>query len=95
VREGATTISGGVDDHVKSIARTYDTMGRPETISSYQNADGTGTVRNQIKHTYGSHGKVTKTEQSHESAVGMGTPSVEYAYDDAGYHPNSSVKVPE
>jgi RHS repeat-associated protein len=85
-REGATTIASA-DGSIKSIARTYDDFGRVETITSYANADGTGTVRNQIEYVYGTTGRVTKTYQSHEGAVVTGggsvTPSVAYTFDSA------------
>jgi RHS repeat-associated protein len=81
-RDAATTIPSGVDDSVKSIKRTYDTLGRMEKVTSYSTTDDSGTVRNQVVLTYNTVGKVNKSEQSHEGVVvGGTTPDVEYTYD--------------
>lgn len=78
----ATTIPSGVDNSVKSIKRTYDLLGRMEYITSYANNDGTGTVHNEVKLSYSSIGRVSKSQQSHEGVVGGSTPDVDYDYDD-------------
>jgi RHS repeat-associated protein len=78
--QGATTL-GGADDYVKSIGRAYDDLARVETITSYQNDDGTGTVRNQIQYTYDDLGRITKSQQDHDGAVDGSSPNVQYAYD--------------
>jgi len=81
-RQAATTIPMGVDDSVKSIDIGYDGLGRVSNMSSCENNNGTGTVRNQLIYTYDStHGRLIKTEQSHENAVSS-SPAVQYAYDD-------------
>ncbi|MCC7475840.1 MAG: hypothetical protein IT425_10620, partial [Pirellulales bacterium] len=65
-REGATTIPSSVyggsseTDAVRSISRSYDTLGRPTTITSAANADGSGTVQNEVKYTHGTHGRRIK-----------------------------------
>jgi len=81
--QAATTIPSGVDNTVQAIGRVYDTLGRTETISSYAGTTTGSTMLNQIKTTYGSHGRVTKSEQDHSGAVGGTEPSVQYAYDDS------------
>jgi hypothetical protein len=82
--EKVTTLGGNTDGHVRSIKREYDNLDRLEKITSYETSGGTGTVRNQIKYSYDTtHGKLIKTEQSHESAVTSGTPAVQYAYDNS------------
>lgn len=79
--DGATTIPSGVDDSVKSIRRTYDTKGRLTKITSYSDAAGSATIRNEIELTYNSIGRVESSEQSHEGVVGS-APVVTYDYDD-------------
>ena len=79
-----TTIPGGVDGTVKSIGRTYDEFGRVDTVTSYANDNGTGTIRNQIDYDFNTYGKVASTWQSHEGAVvkaGTPTPKMSYTYD--------------
>lgn len=70
-----------MDDLVKSIKRTYDSLGRLERILSYANNNGSGTVRNDVKIDYNTVGTVSKSWQSHEGAVTGGTPAVSYGYD--------------
>jgi RHS repeat-associated protein len=88
IREEASVTSGtfaskGVDDSILSIGRTYDSLGRVETIGSNSAADGTGTVENEIKYTYHSTlGYLEKSEQSHQGAV-SGSLAVQYAHDDS------------
>ena len=79
--QAATTIPSGVDDTVQAIGRAYDNLGRVETITSYAGTTTGSTVRNEIKYTYGTHGKVTKTEQDHSGAVGGTEPAVQTSYD--------------
>ena len=74
--------SGIVDDTVKSIGRSYDTLGRTTAVTSYSTNNGSGTPVNQLAYTYdGTYGTLTKTEQEHEGAVDGSTPSVQYGYD--------------
>lgn len=72
-----------VDGAIRSLKNEYDSLARPEKITSYSNDDGTGTVENQVKLTYDIFGHMSKSEQSHQSAVGMSTPAVEYGYSTA------------
>ncbi|MCA9214677.1 MAG: hypothetical protein KDB27_16505, partial [Planctomycetales bacterium] len=79
-REGVTTL-GGVDNHVRSISRTYDTLARLEKLTSTSAADGTGTVRNEIEYEYNDLNQVTTSYQSHEGSATGSTPKVTYTYD--------------
>lgn len=75
----------GVDEQVKSIKREYDSLGRLTKITSYANADGAGTVRNQIQLELNDLDQVTTSYQSHEGVVvtsgGGASRKVQYAYD--------------
>ncbi|MBY0589562.1 RHS repeat-associated core domain-containing protein [bacterium] len=72
---------GSVDGHIKSIGRTYDTLARLIKITSFENENGTGTVRNEIELAYDGLGNVISSKQSHEGVVGGTTPTVQYAFD--------------
>ncbi len=78
----ATIPSGSdVDDAVKSLKYEYDGIGRLETSSSYQSADGTGTPLNQVKFEYNDLGQLSKSYQEHDGNVYTSTsPVVEYSY---------------
>ncbi|MBN2218292.1 MAG: hypothetical protein JW719_13030 [Pirellulales bacterium] len=56
--QGATALGGATDDAVRAIKRDYDTMGRVEKITSYPNADATGTAVNQVQYV-DAYGKAT------------------------------------
>ena len=80
-----TTLGTGVDSGVESIGYTYDSLGRPLEITSYDSYDANGglTPLNEIKFTYADGwGKVTKSEQDHDNDVVSGEPYVQYTYDD-------------
>lgn len=67
----ATTISSGFDDTVKRISLAYDTHGRVDTVTQYDNASvGSGTALDQVKYTYDAWGNVEKFEQDVDSAIG-------------------------
>jgi RHS repeat-associated protein len=72
---------GTADNHVQSIGRTYDALARVTKITSYANASGTGTPRNEIELAYDGLGNVISSKQAHEGAVGGTTPTVQYSYD--------------
>ncbi len=76
-----STLASGVDGHVRSVKREYDSLARLEKVTSYANSDGTGTVRNQILFEYNDLGQVKKSWQSHEGNKISTTPKVEYDYD--------------
>ena len=79
------TTLNGVDGAVESITRKYDDMGRLTHLTSHGNStadpDNTTDIENQVKLSYDARGKVSKSEQSHEGAVGAGTPEFDYTYD--------------
>lgn len=68
-----------VDDAVLRIERTYDDMGRLQTLTSYDAATA-GNIVNQDTWTY--DGNVIATAQSRSGAVDSSTPTVQYTYDD-------------
>lgn len=77
------TLPGGstVDNAVLRISRTYEFRGMLEKVTSYNNATvGSGSVVNEAKFTFNEFGQLIKDEQAHSSAVGSGTPAVQYAY---------------
>lgn len=80
-----TTLGGSTDGAVRSLTTKYDSLGRVSQETSHGNQtddpDNTTDIENQVVFTYNDLGLVTKSEQAHSGAVGMSTPSVEYAYD--------------
>jgi len=80
-----TTLGGATDGTVRSLTTKYDTFGRVSKQTSHGNQtddpDNTTDIKNQVMPTYNDLSQVTKSEQSHSGAVGMSTPSVQYAYD--------------
>ena len=79
--EKVTTLQAGVDDHVRSIQREYDALGRVEWITSYATTTG-GTIRNQIQFAYDKSGGIYQEYQSHEGQVSTAsTPKVVYKRD--------------
>ena len=80
-----TTLGGSTDGAVRSLTTKYDSLGRVSQQTSHGNQtddpDNTADIENQVVFTYNDLGLVTKSEQAHSGAVGMGTPSVQYAYD--------------
>jgi YD repeat-containing protein len=79
----ATTLGTGVDGTVQSIVHTYDYLTRPQNITSYSGAAGTGTVVNDIQYAYyNGTDKITTTYQQHYGAVNTSTSlNVQYTYD--------------
>ena len=75
--------SGIVDQAVKSIGRSYDTLGRTTAVTSYGTNDGTGTPVNQLAYTFDSYGMLTETDQEHDVAVDGSTLSVRYGYEES------------
>ncbi|MFV1965072.1 MAG: RHS repeat-associated core domain-containing protein [Pirellulaceae bacterium] len=79
-----TVASRGVDDTVLSVVTTYNDLGQVKKVTSYENSDGTGAVRNQVVPGYGDLGKVETSWQSHETAAtttgGSQSPNVQYGY---------------
>jgi RHS repeat-associated protein len=81
-RDGVTTIPGSVDGSIKAIGQTYDNLGRREKITSYPEADGTGTPLNEIKYEYDSTGRVYRIYQEHAGAETTSSHYVEFGYAD-------------
>ncbi|HEV8072384.1 MAG TPA: RHS repeat-associated core domain-containing protein [Planctomycetaceae bacterium] len=81
--ESVTTLPTGVDGTVRSITRAYDSLNRPQNITSYASTGGTGTVVNDIQYAYyNDMDKVATSYQSHSGAVNTSTTaSVQYTYD--------------
>jgi RHS repeat-associated protein len=81
--EAATTIPSGVDNAVQSIGRTYDSLGRPEKVTSYPNDDGTGTPVNEVEYAYyNTFNRLYRIYQAHAGAVSTSTtPRVQFSYD--------------
>jgi len=79
-----TTLGSATDGAVRSLTTKYDTLGRINKVTSHGNQtddpDNTSDVKNQVVFTYDNLELVTKFDQSHSGAVGMSTPSVQYAY---------------
>jgi RHS repeat-associated protein len=80
--DAVTTLPSGVDGTVRRIDTTYDDLSRKQKVTSYNNTAGTGTPVNEVKFTYDGWGDVIKDEQDHDSAVGAGSPAVQYTYSD-------------
>lgn len=79
-----TTFGTGVDQTVKRISRTYEVRGLLEKLTSYDIATvGSGSIVNEVQHTYNTFSLLTTEYQSHSGAVNTGTsPKVQYAYTD-------------
>jgi hypothetical protein len=88
--EKATTIPASVyggnseSDAVRMIIRTYDELGRPLHVVSFNSPEFV-TLLNHVYLTYGTHGRVAQSDQDHTDAIGTGTAhqTVTYAYDDS------------
>ncbi len=81
--DSVTTLPSGVDGTVQSIAYTYDSLDRPQNITSYASPGGTGTVVNDIQYGYyDGMNKIATSYQEHNGAVNTSTSlNVQYAYD--------------
>ncbi|WP_428940595.1 RHS repeat-associated core domain-containing protein [Fontivita pretiosa] len=80
--EGVTTVGTGVDFAVRSIKRTYDSLGRVQNVTSYSGSDGTGTVKSDVQYAYDNLQALSMEYQEHSGAVNTGTsPKVQYGYD--------------
>jgi RHS repeat-associated protein len=80
--ENVTTLGSGVDGHVRSKKRSYDSLARLEKYTSYANTGGTGTIRNELQYACDGLMNVTNIKQSHEGAATTpGTLGVTFSYD--------------
>lgn len=79
----ATTIPGGgaVDDAIKAIGYTYDDLARVEKVTSYDSADKTGNIVNEVAYEFNDLGQVTDSYQDHDGAATSADPTVSYGYD--------------
>lgn len=75
------TVGSNTDNAVLRISVMYEVRGMVQTVTSYNNATvGSGAVLDQVKPEYNSFGQLAKESQDHTGAVGVATPSVQYAY---------------
>jgi RHS repeat-associated protein len=80
--DSVITLGTGIDGAVRRIARTYNTAGLPQNVTSYSAATG-GTVANDIFYQYNGFQQLTAEYQSHSGAVNTSsTPAVQYSYAD-------------
>ncbi|HEX3655331.1 MAG TPA: hypothetical protein VHV55_05985, partial [Pirellulales bacterium] len=80
--DSVITLGTGIDGAVRRIARTYNTAGLPQNVTSYSAATG-GTVVNDIQYQYNGFRQLTAEYQSHSGAVNTSsTPAVQYSYAD-------------
>jgi len=81
----ATNIASGFDDTVKRISTIYDSHGRTELVTSWDNeVAGSGSVLNEIKYAFDGWGNLTSFKQDRDSAVGgSGYYEVSYDFDKA------------
>jgi len=81
---GVTQWSLGNPGHSgRAIRQEYDALGRVEKITSYANADATGTVINQIQYEFDDLGRKTAIYEEHNGQVNTQTTlKTQFAYDD-------------
>jgi len=71
LHERASTIDVDFDDRVKRITMAYDSSGRVNTVTQYDNATaGSGTALDQVRYTYSNWDTVSKFEQDLNGLVG-------------------------
>ncbi len=81
--DSATSLgsSGIVDGSVRRIGKSYDDLGRVQTVTGYSDTSGTTAV-NQVKYEYNSWGRVYREYQEHDGTVDANSPFVQYDYED-------------
>ena len=68
--ERVTTLASGFDDAVRRITTAYDSTGRAQTVSSYDDATvGSGSVVNQVKSEWDGWGGLVRFAVDPDSAV--------------------------
>ncbi|MCG3180448.1 MAG: hypothetical protein BIFFINMI_02809 [Phycisphaerae bacterium] len=85
-KQAVTTPGTGVDTSVLAIGTSYDSLGRSEKLTSYDDASAetAGHVVNQNQFVFDDMGMLDKEYQSHHGAVDTGTtPYVQYNRDPA------------
>ena len=67
-----TILDADFDGAVRRISTTYDTFGRPQLVTQYDDATvgPPDTVVDEVKFTYEDWGNISKIEQDHNSAIG-------------------------
>ena len=84
------TLVFGIDGAVRRLETTYDTLGQPFSLTSYDATSG-GNVVNQVERFYNGLSQVTAEYQSHSGAVNTSTtPKVQYAYSEMSGGANHS-----
>lgn len=84
VHDRVTAFGAGIDQTVKRISLAYDAK-RPNLVTRIASHDdatpGSGSILNEVGHTYDGLGQLMKDQQSHSGAVNPGTtPEVAYAH---------------
>ena len=69
----SVTSLGGADGTVRSIKRTYDSQARLDSIASYSDTAGSGSILNEIEYEYNDLNQITKSYQAHSGAVNTST----------------------
>jgi RHS repeat-associated protein len=85
-----TTLGTNFDSAVRRIETTYNTLGRQQLVTQYDNAAvGSGSVVNEVRLTYDGWGNLTAYEEDPNSAVDAGGSVDDYELD-YGYDKNTT-----
>jgi len=77
----STLDTANFDGAVRRIATTYDSLGRTQLVTQYDNATvGSGTVTDEVKFTYEDWGMLSQRQQDNNSAIGSDDYDVKYTY---------------
>jgi RHS repeat-associated protein len=77
----ATVLGSGINNAVRRISKEYNPRGLLAKVSSYNNATvGSGSIVNQVTHTYNAFNQLIEDAQSHSGAVTGSTPKVSYTH---------------
>jgi len=77
----ATTVDTDFDGDIKRISFGYDSSGRREKTTQYDNATvGSGTVQDEVQYTFDGWGNIEKVQQDNNSAVSGGGDDYELSY---------------
>jgi RHS repeat-associated protein len=81
-QDRVTTLETNVDGAVRRTETTYEVRGLVEKVTCYDNATvGSGSVVNEVQHSYNNFGQLVTEYQEHGGAVNTSTsPKVQYAY---------------
>ena len=76
-----TTCAAGFDNDVLRIATSYDSLGRPETVTQYDNATvGSGTIQDEAAFTFDDWGNLSMFEEDRNSVVSTGNDEYTVSY---------------